>query len=511
MAHMQATRIESEPPLPLVETPSEPIVEISATLTRAQAFLSGCGIALMVREGASLVCRASNGAAAPEIGSRMPVEQTFLGLCVTLKKPQSCEDADSDIRVENATYGRLKPKSIVAVPVRAGQDVIAVLAGFSSAPNAFSNTQVAILRTVADSISRPVQQLPMSPEPPAQPAPKMESWASSSQERAVKPEPQPVAAAPAPPPPPKPPEVAPTLTAEPTAPAPSFAKPQEELLTLADNFVPARRVPEPPRVSAPAPRVMTFPVPRSFDIPRAQPRRFSPAWLRITGITAACLLCALATAGWYTSRVPESPRVYFAAVPRPMITPAPPPTPVIAPAPEVAAAPVAARPSSPEPKEHAAVATHAEPQASKVALAEPAPIEAVALKPLPHREPASAAAEAPTLALNAAPGLPALVAPHAEAPKIHQSVAVPARLEYRVSPDYPSAALKRRVSGQVLLSLHIRKDGSVAEVKVVSGDSLFRDSAVAAAKHFHYAPATLDGQLVEASAQVLLKFELPAR
>jgi protein TonB len=488
MAHMHVTGIESEIPRPPIEVSTEPIAEISATLLRAQAFLSGCGIALLVREGTWLVCRASNGAASPEIGTRMPVEQTFLGLCVTMKKPQSCEDADADTRVESASYSRQRPKSILAVPVRAGQEVIAVLASFSAAPNAFSHTQIAILRTVADSLSRPVQQLPLSPPLPEPPAPRPEARPEPLREKAAKPEPMP-----APP-------------AAPPIPAP---KPEQELVTLADDIAAPRRLPEPrllaPRLSPPQVRVVTFPVPQSFEFARPRPRRVRPAIFRIAGITMACLLCALATAGWYSSRVPAAPR-YPSAPAAPAVMPPPSHVePVAASAPEATSAPKESAPA--DSKLHAAAPAPAEPQPAKTPNPEPPVAEIVAPR-LPQAAPA-AVVEAPALALNASAGLPALDALPAAAPKIHHSVAAPARLEYRVPPQYPMVALKRHVAGQVTLSLVVRKDGSVTDVKLLSGNPFFRDSAIDAVKKWRYSPATLDGDPVEATAQVVLKFDLP--
>jgi len=487
MAHMHA--IESEPPRPPVEAAAEPIAEISATLLRAQAFLAGCGIALLVREGGWLVCRGSSGAASPETGTRIPVENTFLGLCISLKKPQSCEDADSDPRVEDITFARLRPKSIVAVPVRAGQEVIAVLAGFSSAPSAFTNTQVALLRTVADSLSRPVQQLPLSPpseEPPPAPVASQPSLVISrepARETPAKRETRPA-------PPPEPPAPPPPTTGE-------------QVLALADDVAPMPRMSE-PRLSPPTVRVVTYSVPQFSGLVRARRRRLRATLLRIAAVTAACLLCALATVGWYSSKVPDVPR--FSATPSaPAVIQAAPAEPVAAPTVEAAAL-VPAAPAAELAKAEAVVAP-AEPAPAKPAIVEP-PTRASASLRLPVAP--AYAAEAPTLALSGTAGMPTLLAPQAVAPKIHHSVAVPARLEHRVPPQFPVLALKRRIAGEVTLALVVRKDGSVADVKQVSGNPLFRDSAIDAVKKWRYSPATLDGQPVEANAQVRLKFDLPA-
>ncbi len=487
MAHMYATEMASGLPSPPPEPASEPIAEISATLLRAQSFLSGCGIALMVREGAWLVCRASNGAAAPDIGIRMEVDHSFLGLCVTAKKPHSCEDADSDLRVENVMYSRLRPKSILAVPVRVAQEVIAVLASFSSAPNAFTHTQIAILRTVADSLSRQVQQLPASSPPPEAPVAPPQPWPvtprDAVQEKVANPEPPPL-----PPPPVLP-----------------LPKPREEVLALADEPAPPPRLPE-PRPTPPTVRVVKLPVPRSFELPRPRPRRrLRPALLRIVAITALCLIFALATAGWYSARVPDAPRLYTAGIIPPAAQPTTPTE--TARVPEVSAPPVSAKPAPAEPKAHADAPAPAEPESAATAVTDLATREVVAPK-LPQPAPV---AEPPALALSAAPALPTLAAPHAAAPRIHQSHATAAQLVQRVAPQYPPLALSRRTAGEVTLSVLIRKDGSVGEVKVLNGNPLFHTSAVDAVKQWRYSPATLDGEPVEVRAQVVLKFDLPGR
>ncbi len=242
-------------------------------------------------------------------------------------------------------------------------------------------------------------------------------------------------------------------------------------------------------------------------MPRPRPRhRFRPALLRIVAITAVCLLGALATAGWYSARVPSAPRLYTA----PIIPPAIPPTthtePLTARVPEASEPPVSAKSVPAEPKAHADAPAPAEPQPTQPAVAELAFRELAAPRP-----PEATPAEPPALTLSAAPALPALPAPHAAAPKIHHSHATAAQLEQRVAPQYPPLALSRRIAGQVTLSVLIRKDGSVTDVKVLSGNPLFHISAVDAVKQWRYTPATLDGEPVEARAQVVLKFDLPGR
>ena len=71
-------------------------------------------------------------------------------------------------------------------------------------------------------------------------------------------------------------------------------------------------------------------------------------------------------------------------------------------------------------------------------------------------------------------------------------------------PVYPAIALKMRIEGTVKLDVTIDPDGSVSDVKVVSGHQLLASAAVEAVKKWRYEPA--EGKSVQA---VALDFTLP--
>jgi TonB family protein len=73
-----------------------------------------------------------------------------------------------------------------------------------------------------------------------------------------------------------------------------------------------------------------------------------------------------------------------------------------------------------------------------------------------------------------------------------------------VPPVYPAIALKMRVEGTVKLDATVDPDGSVSDVKVVSGHQLLAPAAVEAVKKWKYESG--DGK---ASQAVSVEFNLP--
>ncbi|MFZ0293175.1 MAG: TonB family protein [Candidatus Sulfotelmatobacter sp.] len=80
----------------------------------------------------------------------------------------------------------------------------------------------------------------------------------------------------------------------------------------------------------------------------------------------------------------------------------------------------------------------------------------------------------------------------------------------RVEPEYPEQALAQHVQGPVLLDLHIGQDGTVQEVKVVSGDAQLAAAAATAVRQWRFKPQLVHGRPVEMETQITLKFTLPS-
>lgn len=100
---------------------------------------------------------------------------------------------------------------------------------------------------------------------------------------------------------------------------------------------------------------------------------------------------------------------------------------------------------------------------------------------------------------------PAPASREPSAPKISDGV-VPGALILKVSPDYPQAARRAGVRGSVLLQAMIGTDGSVRQVRVISGSPLLANAAMEAVQKWRYHPFLLDGKAVEGETTITINF-----
>ena len=84
----------------------------------------------------------------------------------------------------------------------------------------------------------------------------------------------------------------------------------------------------------------------------------------------------------------------------------------------------------------------------------------------------------------------------------------PPKLVARVNPAYPPLARQARIQGTVKLEGVISKDGTIEELKVVSGHPLLIQAALDAAKQWKYQPTLLNGVPVEVITTIDVNFTL---
>lgn len=77
----------------------------------------------------------------------------------------------------------------------------------------------------------------------------------------------------------------------------------------------------------------------------------------------------------------------------------------------------------------------------------------------------------------------------------------------RVQPKYPPAALAIHAAGAVQIEATINKEGSVTNLKVLSGDGVLARAALEAVRQWRYKPYYLDGAPVEIQTQITVNFK----
>jgi len=83
-----------------------------------------------------------------------------------------------------------------------------------------------------------------------------------------------------------------------------------------------------------------------------------------------------------------------------------------------------------------------------------------------------------------------------------------AKLIYKPTPQYPPLAKMARIQGTVRLEAVIAKDGTIQDLKVLSGHPLLVKAALDAVKQWRYQPTLLNGQPVEVVTEIDVNFTL---
>jgi protein TonB len=82
------------------------------------------------------------------------------------------------------------------------------------------------------------------------------------------------------------------------------------------------------------------------------------------------------------------------------------------------------------------------------------------------------------------------------------------RLVERVNPEYPEIAMQAQIEGVVILEAVVDGRGRVESVKVLRGQPLLNDAAVAAVRDWRYQPLRLNGQPTPFVLTVTVSFSL---
>jgi len=79
----------------------------------------------------------------------------------------------------------------------------------------------------------------------------------------------------------------------------------------------------------------------------------------------------------------------------------------------------------------------------------------------------------------------------------------------RVQPHYPEEARQQRIQGAVVLKALVGADGSVQELKVISGDPLLVQAATEAVRQWRFQPHRSKGQSTGFETRITINFLLP--
>jgi hypothetical protein len=126
---------------------------------RAQYITGASGAMIALRRGDhnDMLCRASAGSNAPELGALLSMEYGFSGESVRTRQALRCDDAERDARVNREGCRQLGIASVVVMPVVSDQQVLGVFELFSGKPHAFDQRDLSALQRLSEMVETAVK------------------------------------------------------------------------------------------------------------------------------------------------------------------------------------------------------------------------------------------------------------------------------------------------------------------------------------------------------------------
>ena len=163
---------------------------------RAQYITGASGAAIALREGSAMICRASAGPSAPELGAEVQIKSGLTGESVRTRKVLRCDDAETDSRVNRESCRALGIKSVMVVPLLREQEVTGVFELLADRANAFEERDVTALERLAEMVQTGLEHADAAKRALQEIAAK--NVQATAQQAALEKEPKPPETAPAP-------------------------------------------------------------------------------------------------------------------------------------------------------------------------------------------------------------------------------------------------------------------------------------------------------------------------
>ncbi len=502
-------------------SPSDPALEQVLTLIAEQACLatSATASAIAVREHDQIICRATTGPNAPDLGIPLDTSSGLSGACVRSREAQYCADTETDSRVNAEVCRRLAVRSVMVVPLLREQELVGVFEIFSPLPQAFARHDLENL----NSLSQALLDALYPPEGGAQgdaPATAFDFSSSFAGEEGsdgrLASEPMdPVISREKTPAPER--TLAPTMIEVP-------ADYRESSLPVELPAFDASVPPEPadfrgPRVENPFPLAATWVPPPGASAaqselktsPTAAPppeeisrlREWTSALLTVVVVTLALLLgWMLGRVGWEHAMGGAKNQARAGSSLSNQSNPSQPRT-------QTSTAAEDADPILVEPAERGAPAN-----APQVPDSSENGISTTRRTPFQAKSGTGAASSGGLVVYEDGKIIFRQISPatdsalKTQAPVAVSSQVAGAHLMRRVEPVYPEPARQRFIQGEVTLEAVIGQDGSVQVLKLLSGDPELASSAADAVRQWRFRPYEQQGKAVPFSTRLSVNFRL---
>lgn len=159
MQEMRNCLKEPENGLSIVESARQDVeVTLQLLAERAQYITGASGAAIALRDGDRVLCRASSGSAAPELGSYLDLSAGLSGQSVRMRAALRCDDTASDPRVDRESCKRLGIASFAVTPILRDGEVVGIFEIFAGRPGFFQERDLAALEWLRDMVNTATDQ-----------------------------------------------------------------------------------------------------------------------------------------------------------------------------------------------------------------------------------------------------------------------------------------------------------------------------------------------------------------
>jgi putative methionine-R-sulfoxide reductase with GAF domain len=124
---------------------------------RAQYITGASGAAIALRESETMICRASAGSSAPDLGAELQIDSGLSAESVRTRKILRCDDAANDSRVNRESCRVFGIASVVVMPLLREEEVYGVFELIADRPRAFEERDLVALERLAEMIQTAVE------------------------------------------------------------------------------------------------------------------------------------------------------------------------------------------------------------------------------------------------------------------------------------------------------------------------------------------------------------------
>lgn len=119
---------------------------------RAQFVMGASGVAIALRDGEEMICRASAGPSAPPLETQLQVDSGLTAESIRVRQVLRCDDAESDRRVDRESCRALGVKSVMVTPLLRQQQAIGVFELLAERSYAFAERDVTVLERLSEMV-----------------------------------------------------------------------------------------------------------------------------------------------------------------------------------------------------------------------------------------------------------------------------------------------------------------------------------------------------------------------